>query len=204
MKLSPDYYLDQDVVHLARSFLGKILVSCFENKLTAGIITETEAYAGINDKASHAYGDRYTRRTAPMYEEGGIAYVYLIYGMYSLFNIVTAPKGIPHAVLVRGIHPQDGINFMEERRGRPCGKGFSDGPGKLSSALGIHYSESGVSLQGNRIWIEDRKVEVEEKDIIVGPRVGIDYAAEDTSLPYRFRYNKKGHQNGGLSLKHLR
>jgi len=189
MRLSSDYYLDEDVVTLARSFLGKVLVTHIDNKLTSGIITETEAYAGILDRASHAYGDRNTDRTAPMFREGGIAYVYLIYGMYSLFNIVTSPKGIPHAVLIRGIHPLDGIEFMKKRRNMNSGKGFSDGPGKLSRALGIHYSDTGLSLQGDRIWIEDRKVEISDGDIIVGPRIRVDYAGKDALLPYRFNIN---------------
>lgn len=186
MKLQRKFYLGDDVVGLAHSFLGKVLVSNISGKLTSGIITETEAYAGTHDRASHAWGDRYTERTAPMYQDGGIAYVYLIYGIYSLFNIVTATAGTPHAILVRGIQPLDGIEHMQQRRGTEKMKGFCDGPGKLSIALGIHYSHSGEELTGNKIWIEDRGIVPEPSQIKTGPRIGIDYAGEDAFLPYRF------------------
>lgn len=186
MKLPKEFYLDEDVVGLAHAFLGKVLVTNISGNITSGIITETEAYAGIHDRASHAWGDRHTERTAPMYHDGGIAYVYLIYGIYSLFNIVTAPAGTPHAVLVRGIQPLEGTNHMIKRRGTERMKGFSDGPGKLSIALGIHYSDSGVDLTGNRIWIEDRGIIPDPKQITTGPRIGVDYAGEDAGLPYRF------------------
>lgn len=186
MKLDIAYYQDEDVVKLTRSFLGMVLVTKVNGMLTSGLITETEAYAGINDKASHAYGNKHTQRTDPMYEAGGIAYVYLIYGMYSLFNIVSAPKGTPHAILIRAIEPLEGLSIMEERRQMKINKGFSDGPGKLTIALGIHYSDSGESLHGDKIWIEDRKIDIGKRKIIVGPRVGIDYAEEDALKPYRF------------------
>jgi DNA-3-methyladenine glycosylase len=188
MKLPKSYYQDDNVVELARSFLGKVLVTNISGSITSGIITETEAYAGVTDRASHAWGDRRTDRTAPMYNDGGIAYVYLIYGLYSLFNIVTAPAGTPHAVLVRAIQALEGIEHMIDRRGRESGriKGFTDGPGKLSIALGIHYSHSGEDLCGEKIWIEDRGIEVDPSRITAGPRVGVEYAGEDAGLPYRF------------------
>ena len=189
MKLPASYYNSEDVVSLARNFLGKVLVTHINGKVTSGIITETEAYAGVVDKASHAYGGKKTVRTAPMFKEAGIAYVYLIYGMYSLFNIVTAPKGVPHAILIRAIQPLDGIEHMEVRRKSKNGKGFSDGPGKLTIALGLHYSDSGTSLLGDRIWIEDRGIIPNDKDIITGPRINVDYAEEDAKLPYRFLYS---------------
>src|SRR5210317_603309 len=184
MKLPKSYYQDENVVELARAFIGKVLVSNISGVLTSGIITETEAYAGIHDRASHAWGGRRTERTAPMYLDGGIAYVYLIYGMYSLFNIVTAPSGTPHAVLVRGIQPLEGREQMKKRRGTSKITGLSDGPGKLSIAMGIHYSQTGEDLGGNRIWIEDRGISPEPGKITVGPRIGVDYAGKDAGLPY--------------------
>ncbi len=185
-KLAASYYLNDDTLHMARSFLGKVLCTNIDNKLCKGIISETEAYAGIHDKASHAYGNRHTNRTAPMYEDGGIAYVYLIYGMYSLFNIVTAKAGIPHAILIRGIIPLEGLQYMKERRSRTKAKSLSDGPGKVSEALGIHYSDSGESLCNDRIWIEDHNIQPKDNEIVCGPRIGVDYAGDDASLPYRF------------------
>src|SRR5271157_3203193 len=100
-KLSPSFYLQKDVVLIARSLLGKILYSCVDNCLVSGMITETEAYGGVTDRASHAYGGRFTERTKTLYQAGGRAYVYLCYGMHSLFNVVTNQKGTPHAVLIR-------------------------------------------------------------------------------------------------------
>ncbi|MEE4257923.1 MAG: DNA-3-methyladenine glycosylase [Bacteroidales bacterium] len=192
MKLDKAFYLNKDVVFLAREFLGKVLCTAIDGQYCSGIITETEAYAGIRDRASHAWGDRRTKRTEPMYRKGGIAYVYLIYGMYSLFNIVTAPAGTPHAVLVRALKPLEGTDVMMKRRKADKLMGLSDGPGKLTVATGIHYSDTGEDLGGKRIWIEDRGIKVEQKKIITGPRVGIDYAGEDALLPYRFRLSDVG------------
>src|SRR5690606_14121982 len=105
MKLPLSYYLGEDVVATARDLIGRVLCTSFNGAVTKGIITETEAYNGIVDKASHAYGGRRTPRNEIMYHRGGTAYVYLCYGIHHLFNIVTNDAGIPHAVLVRGIIP---------------------------------------------------------------------------------------------------
>lgn len=188
MKLDHSYYQQEDVVFLSKAFLGKFLVTNIDGILCSGMITETEAYAGIKDKASHAFRNRNTARTAPMFLDGGIAYVYLIYGMYSLFNIVTAPAGIPHAILIRAIQPAVGIQEMKNRRKSNKLSNLCDGPGKLSSALGIHYSDSGTSLSGNRIWIEDRGIIPQPAQIKAGPRINVDYAGKDAFLPYRFIY----------------
>ena len=189
MRLKKSFYLSEDVVAIAKSLLGKYLFTNIDNKgITSGIITETEAYAGIIDKASHAYGDRRTVRTEIMYMEGGVAYVYLCYGIHSLFNIVTNKKDIPHAVLIRRIKPVDGMDIMLKRNGK---KTINDkagiGPGNVTKLLGIHYSHTGLSLQSNEIWLEDKNLKVQEKNIIVGPRVGVDYAGKDAKLPYRFQ-----------------
>jgi len=187
MKLEKAFYQHEDAVFMAKALLGKVLVSQISGRLTSGVITETEAYAGIHDKASHAYGDCRTKRTAPMYFDGGIAYVYLIYGIHSLFNIVTAPAGTPHAILIRAIYPVEGIDLMQERRNSNRKTGLTDGPGKLSQALGIHYSNSGEDLGGKRIWIEDHGIVPRAGKIITGPRIGVEYAGKDALLPYRFR-----------------
>jgi len=186
MKLSKAFYQSDDVVGLARDFLGKVLVTAFDGNITAGIITETEAYAGITDRASHAYGGRNTIRTAPMYLGGGHAYVYLIYGIHSLFNIVTGPPGTPHAVLVRAVYPLEGIASMLKRRKQPGSTPDTSGPGKLAQALGIHYDHSGEDLTGERIWIEDRGLDISNCTVSAGPRIGIEYAGEDALLPFRF------------------
>src|SRR5690348_14595852 len=117
-KLPLDFYLQTDVVSISRKLLGKFLMTNIDNEgITGGMIVETEAYGGAIDRASHAYGNRLTDRTRVMYELGGIAYVYLIYGFHNLFNVITNQKGIPHAILIRAIEPTDGIELMRERRG---------------------------------------------------------------------------------------
>lgn len=192
-KLSKDFYLQDDVVGLSKQLLGKVLFTKDEKTVTAGIITETEAYAGETDKASHAYGGRRTERTETMYAEGGISYVYLCYGMYSLFNVVTNQKDIPHAVLVRAIQPIEGINkILERRNSEKLKKGLTTGPGKVSLALGINFrSHNAQDLSGRKIWVEDRGIVFPEELINKGPRIGVEYAGEDAKLPYRFWVNEK-------------
>jgi DNA-3-methyladenine glycosylase len=187
MKLDESFYVREDVVKISRELLGKVLITNFRKKITAGIITETEAYEGITDKASHAYGNRRTQRTEIMYSKGGRAYVYLCYGIHSLFNVVTNKENIPHAVLVRAIFPVEGIDVMRKRRKvKTTDKKLASGPGTVSQALGIHYSNSGESLTGNTIWIEDRGIKVPSSQIQISKRIGVDYAGKDAHLPYRF------------------
>jgi DNA-3-methyladenine glycosylase len=187
MKLKESFYVREDVVQISRELLGKVLVTRFGNKITSGIITETEAYNGITDKASHAYNNRRTARTEIMYQKGGMAYVYLCYGIHSLFNVVTNKENIPHAVLIRAVAPEKGIKTMLNRRGTTtAGKKTFSGPGSVSQALGIHYSHTGENLSGNKIWIEDGGYDIAPKKIKTSPRIGVDYAGKDALLPYRF------------------
>lgn len=184
-KLSASYYLQDNVVDLARDLIGKKLVTFFNGKLTSGIITETEAYAGETDRASHAFGGRRTARTETMYAAGGISYVYLCYGIHHLFNIVTNKKDIPHAVLIRGIMPLDGLEIIQKRRKSllPVHK-MAAGPGTMSQALGISTKHNGISLTDTQIWVE--KTVVKPFKIKITPRIGVDYAGKDALLPYRF------------------
>lgn len=187
MKLDQAFYTRSSVTKIAKELLGKIIYTRFGGILTGGIITETEAYKGATDKASHAYNNRKTERTEIIYSTGGVAYVYLCYGVHHLFNFVTNQKGIPHAVLLRGIYPIEGIPSMEKRTNKKfTQKGFSDGPGKLSKALAIKTHHTGLDLTGNTIWVEDKGISIKEEDIVVTPRIGVDYAGEDTALLYRF------------------
>jgi len=187
LKLEPEFYTRVDVVEIARDLLGKVLCSSIGSKVTKAIITETEAYAGVDDRASHAYGGRRTQRTEPMYSDGGIAYVYLCYGIHHLFNVVTSRQDDPKAVLVRAGSPLTGIDEMLARRGRESADSkLLAGPGSLASALGIRTELSGASLSGNRVWIENHDIVVADDAIAVGPRVGVDYAGEDAARPYRF------------------
>lgn len=188
-KLKEAFYQRANVVQISRDLLGKHLMTHVGGQNTGGIIIETEAYAGIGDKASHAYGDRRTSRTEIMYSEGGVAYVYLCYGIHHLFNIVTNKGGTPHAILIRAIKPLDGMDLMLKRRGMESNskKPVGNGPGTVSRALGIHTRDNGIALSGDRIWIEDRGMVIPSSTIVAGPRIGVDYAGEDAKLPYRFR-----------------
>ena len=188
-KLKEGFYQRADVVQISKELLGKYLMTHVNGQTTGGIITETEAYAGIRDQASHAYGDRRTSRTEIMYNKGGVAYVYLCYGIHHLFNVVTNKEGTPHAVLIRAIKPMDGMEIILNRIGidNKSKTAVANGPGTVSKALGIHTRDSGIILSGDRIWVEDRGMVVEPSTIITGPRIGVDYAGEDAKLPYRFR-----------------
>ncbi|MFA7379381.1 MAG: DNA-3-methyladenine glycosylase [Bacteroidia bacterium] len=188
MKLKTEFYVRTDVVQIARELLGKVLVTSIEGQLCEAIITETEAYAGVTDKASHAYGGRLTTRTRPMYLRGGHAYVYLCYGIHHLFNVVTNIEGVPDAVLIRGVEPISGIPLMMKRRGHQELKpALTQGPGALSVAMGIQTIHSGIPLTNKVIWIDDAGQTIPEQDIVASPRVGVAYAAEDALRPYRFR-----------------
>ena len=187
MKLPYSYYLNQDAVFLAKDLLGKVLFTEIEGEVTAGIIVETEAYFGVQDKASHAYGGRRTDRTEIMYSQGGVSYVYLCYGIHHLFNIVSSVRDEPHAVLIRGIEPLVGKEIMELRRNMPATKAaISSGPGSAAKALGIDRSFNKKDLTGDEIWIEDHHIRYTPEEIAATPRVGIAYAQEDAFLPWRF------------------
>ncbi len=197
MKLPPSFYLRKDVLKISRELLGKFLFTSIDGKITGGIITETEAYAGEGDRASHAFGGRRTERTEIMYSEGGTAYVYLCYGIHSLFNVVTNRKNIPHAVLIRAILPVEGIETIKRRRKKPKAieTDLCVGPGTVSQALGIHFRHTGKKLSGSEIWIEDKGLKIPRGIVITGPRVGVGYAGNDALLPYRFRVlNKLVHE----------
>jgi DNA-3-methyladenine glycosylase len=183
--LPVSFYTRDDVVAISRDLLGKLLCTRINGGMVKAIITETEAYAGVDDRASHAYGGKRTSRTEPMFANGGIAYVYLCYGIHHLFNVVTNVEGIPHAVLIRAATPVDGEKLMLRRRGKKhTDRTLLGGPGSVSKALGITTRLTATSLQGDRIWIEDAGLEV--PDIVTGPRVGVDYAGVDAARPYRF------------------
>jgi DNA-3-methyladenine glycosylase len=188
MKLPLEFYRRPDPVEIARELIGKYLFTQIGGVLTGGRIVETEAYAHINDQACHSHLGRYTARTKIMYEPGGVAYTYLIYWRYTLFNIITNEAGKADAVLIRGLEPTVGIPEMLLRRGQTAvQRNLTAGPGLLTQALGITTAHYGTDVTSNAIWLEDRGEDVPTDEIIASPRVGIDYAGEDTTLPWRFR-----------------
>jgi DNA-3-methyladenine glycosylase len=161
------FYLDPDVVKVARALIGKVVTTDFDGLRTAAVITGTEACAGVNDRASHAFGGRRTARTEVMFAKGGTAYVYLCYGIHHLFNVVTNTINIPHAALGRTVHALGG-------------------PGVFAKALGIEVRHTGTDLMRGPITIEDRELPIDPANNRIAPRIGADYAGPDALLPYRF------------------
>jgi len=171
-KILPRIYFNRPTVTVARSLIGKYLVRAIDGRILAGKIVEVEAYVGPQDKACHASKGR-TKRTDVMFGPGGVAYVYLIYGMYHCLNVVTERKEFPSAVLIRAIE---------------LDRELIDGPGRLCRALQIDRRLNRVDLTtGESLWFEDRGVLVERADVGAHPRVGVDYAGEWAEKLWRFR-----------------
>jgi DNA-3-methyladenine glycosylase len=201
-KLPRDFYTRGDVLAVARQLLGQILVVPTKSgDRVSGLIVETEAYRGPEDRASHAYGGRRTRRTETMYREGGTAYVYFVYGMYHQFNVVTNAPEIPHAVLIRALEPVEGVELMRARRPGRSDVNLANGPGKLSIALAIDRSLDGADLLDDRVWIEREDRQVSDSSIACGPRIGIAYAGQWAQKPWRFwlRNNPFVSRQGAIS-----
>lgn len=185
MLLPEAFYYRNDVTRIARELIGKALYTRLDGEITAGLIVETEAYSW-KERGCHAYDSRMTQRNAVMFDEGGHAYVYLCYGMYNLFNVVTNRKGKAEAVLIRALEPMEGVNIMQKRAGVQHPKRITSGPGKLTRALGIDRTHNGVPLRSRQVWLADVGYKVGKKEIVASPRIGIDYAGEDAQLPWRF------------------
>lgn len=183
-KLKKDFFLRADVVAVARDLIGKVLITNINGMLTGGIIVETEAYSW-REKGCHAYRHRRTRRTEVMFSAGGCAYVYLCYGRHHLFNVVTNTEHVPEAVLIRALQPVTGLGLMAARTGRASVDRITAGPGKLTRALGIDHSCNGMSVCGRQVWLEDGGLAVAPDDVMACPRIGVDYAGADASLPWR-------------------
>ncbi len=192
-KLPYSFYQHAIVTEMALQLIGKQLFTLIDGELTGGTIVETEAYNGVLDKASHAYGGRLTKRTEPMYAAGGLSYVYLCYGIHHLFNVVTGNEGNPQAVLIRGLVPTHGLEIMLQRRNMTALKpNLTAGPGALAKALGIDRSLNAKDLSGGEIWIEDNGIGFPEEQLVAAPRIGVAYAGDHALLPWR--YYVKGNQ----------
>ncbi|MEH7456002.1 3-methyladenine DNA glycosylase [Bacillus pseudomycoides] len=198
MKAPPSFY-EGDTLEVAKNLLGHKLVHIVDGIKRSGFIVEVEAYKGPDDKAAHSYGGRRTDRTEVMFGAPGHAYVYLIYGMYHCFNVITAPIGIPQGVLIRALEPADGIEEMKIARydkvdiTKAQYKNLTNGPGKLCRALGITLEERGLSLQSNELYIElvpEAEHLSSQYEIAKGPRINIDYAEEAVHYPWRFYFQK--------------
>jgi len=193
-KLSKSFYLD-DTLTVAKNLIGKYIVRKKDKEQLVLKITETEGYIGMIDKACHAYKGKRTARTESLFLEGGAAYVYLIYGMYYCLNVVTEPKDIPCAVLIRGgeLVPGSDLNGLSRiRYGKAYNelspyqlKNFANGPGKLCKALDITKEFDKISLMSESLYICEGET-VNPNLIKTGKRINIDYAEEATDFPWRF------------------
>jgi len=200
-KLPASFYTRTDVVQITRELLGKILVTNFDNTITAGRIVEAEAYNGPYDKAAHSFGNRRTKRTQVMYREGGVAYVYLCYGIHQMFNIVTNTRDVPNAILIRALEPLIGIDTMLMRSNKTVyGNDLTRGPGNVAKALGLHTTHTGVSLESDELYIADDGINFKESEIAITTRIGVDYAGDDALLPYRFIVKGNKYISGKRSL----
>jgi len=170
--LLPSSFYARPTLRVARSLLGKYLVRETASGLRAGRIIEVEAYVGPQDRASHASRGR-TKRTDVMFGQPGLAYIYLIYGMYHCLNVVTERSDYPAAVLIRAIEYETGL---------------ADGPGRTCRLFGIDRRLNCHDLtSGKALWIEDRGERISRSQIGAFPRIGVDYAGPWAAKPWRFR-----------------
>lgn len=181
-KLERQFYA-RDACTVAHDLIGKILVHDSNDGRTSGIIVEAEAYCGPEDKAAHSYAGKRTTRTEIMYHEGGLAYVYLIYGMHCCFNVTASIPGKPEAVLIRAIEPLEGIGLMMSRRGISDSRNLTNGPGKLCRAMGITREHYGADLCGDELYIADGGYDF---PVVASERVNIDYAEEYSFMMWRY------------------
>jgi len=189
-RLGREFFL-KDTKSVAKELLGKYLVRKSSIGNMIGMVLEVEAYLGPHDKASHSYNYKKTDRTKLMYMVPGTLYIYLIYGLYHCLNVITEPEGMPCAVLIRKLHPIDGIELMSKNRNVKIGKNFknlTDGPGKLCMALNITKAKfngtDSCSLSSKLYFIEGEKIK--DNSIVINKRIGIDYAEEDKDRLLRF------------------
>ncbi len=186
MSKFPASFYQHSALELAPKFLGKYLVRKTSKGIISGKIIDVEAYTAYGDDVSH--GNKRTKRTEIMYQEGGFAYIYLIYGIHHQFAIVVNSKDIPEVVFIRAVLPKEGIILMQENLGREVKntKDLTKSPGNLCKSFGINMSLYGESLQGDKIWIEDRGEEINAKEIIRTKRVGISKNRKGYESEYRF------------------
>lgn len=184
MRLNREFYR-QNAVDAAKGLVGKLLVHKLPEGTVSGIITETEAYMGPDDAAAHSYRHKGRNgRTAVLYQDGGYAYVFLIYGVYHCFNIGVNRPGTPECVLIRSLEPVSGLDVINRRRNGVAVERWCDGPGKLCLAFGIDKSHNGADICGGTLYVEDTAMT--GFSVEASRRINIDYAGQHRDLPYRF------------------
>lgn len=178
----PKEFYKQPTLQLAQSLLGCLLIKDTEEGTSSGYIVETEAYLGPEDRAAHSFGNRRTKRTEIMFGEAGLVYTYTMH-THCLVNVVSGEKEAPEAILIRAVEPKEGIELMRKRRKGQDGHNLTNGPGKLTKALGISMDDYGHSFTQPPLYIaEGYKPEA----ISSGPRIGIDNSGEAKHYPWRF------------------
>lgn len=186
MKLSNSFYQRNDTIEMAKELLGRFLYTDINGQLTGGMIVETEAYMGVTDSSCHTFNNRKTNRNATMYNQGGVIYMYICYGIHDMLNIATGNEGDSQVILIRAIEPLTGIGIMKERRGEMPLKRLAKGPGSLAKALGLKRIHDGISLLKDIIWIEDEGINIGAENIIESPRIGLGCPEPYFSMPLRF------------------
>ena len=192
-KLSSSFF-QQETCRVAVQLLGQTLVRVTQDhQHLKGRIVETEAYLGLHDPSCHSFGGRRTARTQTMYLPGGYAYVYFTYGMHYCFNIVTAGKEDPSAVLIRAVEPLEGVSQMivfrkqnSKKKNRSFKFDLTNGPAKVCQAMNIHKKINGQNLQGNLIYVEKGLRKIRFDEIAVSERVGLSKQSDSYHWPLRF------------------
>ncbi len=185
--LPREFYL-RDAIQVARELIGKELVHCSSAGITSGVIVETEAYMGVTDPASHAFGGLRSKRTAVMYLPGGRAYIYLIYGMYNCMNVTTQKEGVPECVLIRALQPVRGMEIMRARRGLKNPESLinlTNGPGKLCQAMEIGTDLYGVDLCEKRLFVQEAEIPT-AGEVGASRRLNIEYSGSARDFEWRF------------------
>lgn len=178
-------FYSQPTLELAKALLGCLLVKETPEGRASGIIVETEAYMGAQDRAAHSFGGRRTKRTEVMFGNSGITYTYSMH-THCLFNIVSGAIDQPEAILVRAVEPVSGRELMVARRPKAKKEiDLTNGPGKLTKALGITMVDFGHPLSEPPLWIE-KGIDVQAEQIAIGPRIGIQNTGEAVHYPWRF------------------
>lgn len=186
MKLNEQFYTRDDTIEMSKNLLGMYLFTNINGEKTGGMIVETEAYMGVTDSSCHTFNNRKTSKNATMYNGGGVAYMYICYGIHNMLNIVTGNEGNSQVILIRAIEPTVGVDIMQERRGRAPLSRLAKGPGSLAKALALDKTFDNASLLGDILWIEDQGINIAESDIIASPRIGLGCPEPYFSIPWRF------------------
>ena len=186
MKLTEAFYTREDTVEMARELIGKFVYTDINGQKTGGMIVETEAYMGVTDSSCHSFNNRKSVKNASMFNNGGVAYMYICYGIHDMFNIVTGSEGDSQVILIRAIEPTIGVDAMKERRGDIPLNRLAKGPGSLAKALGLNRSFDNASLLDNTLWIEDQGIVIASGAIVESARIGLGCPEPYFSMPWRF------------------